>query len=52
MSRLDDFITCSGRFNVQSEGVHISALEHCRKIKISIYVHQTLMYTKYEQCYT
>ena len=33
-------------FDIQSEGVHISALEHCRKIKFSIYVHQTLAYTQ------
>ena len=45
LSCLNDFITCSGCFNIQSGGVHISALEHCRKIKFSIYVHQTLMYT-------
>ena len=31
--------------------LHISALEHCRKTKFRIYVHQTLMYTKCEQCY-
>ena len=36
-SRLNDFMTCSERFNTQSEGVHISALEHCRKIKFTIY---------------
>ena len=41
--RLNDFMTCSMHFNIQSEGVLISALEHCRKIEFSIYVHQTLM---------
>ena len=44
-------MTCSECFNTQSEGVHISALEHRRKIKFSIYVHQKLKYTKCEQCY-
>ena len=43
-------MTCSARFNIQSEEF-ISQLEHCRKIKFSLYVHQTLMYTKSEQCY-
>ena len=40
-------MTCITCFNIQSEGVHISALEHCRKIKFSIrvYVYRTLMYT-------
>ena len=35
-------MTCSAHFNIQSEGVHISALEHCKNIKFSVYVHQTL----------
>ena len=30
--------------------VHISVLEHCRKKNLSIYVHQTLIHTKCEQC--
>ena len=47
--QLNDFMTCI--FNIQSEWLNISALEHCRKLKFSIYVHQTLMYTKCEQCY-
>ena len=50
LSRLSDFMTCSERFNIQS-GVHISALEHCSKIKLSTYVHHTLMYTNCKQCY-
>ena len=33
-------------------GQHISALEHCMRIKLSIYIHQTLMDTKFEQFYT
>ena len=49
--QLNDFMTCSTHFNIQSEWLNISALEHCRKLKFSIYVHQTLMYTKCEQCY-
>ena len=50
-------MTCSVRFNIQSEGPisHIplsyTALKHCKKIKFSIYVNQTLMYTNCEQCY-
>ena len=51
LSCLSDFKTCNARFNVQSKGVHISASEHCRKIKFSKYVHKTLMSTKCEQCY-
>ena len=31
--------------------INILTLEHCGKIKFSIYVHQTLMNTKCEQCY-
>ena len=45
-------MTCSEPFHIQSEGVHISALEHYRKIKFSTYIHQTLMHTKREQCYS
>ena len=52
MLRLSDFMTFSVCFNIQSEGVHISALEHCWKIKFSIYyVNQTFIYTNCEQCY-
>ena len=49
-SCLSDFMICSERFNIQSEG-SISHLEHCRKIKCSIYVYQKLMYTNCEQYY-
>ena len=31
-------------------GVRNSALEHCRNIKLSKYVHQTLIYTIYTNC--
>ena len=34
-------MTCIARFNIQSEGVYITAMEHCRKIIFGIYVHQT-----------
>ena len=34
LSHLSDFMTCSERFNIQSERA-ISQLEHCRKIKFS-----------------
>ena len=37
-------MTCSACFNFQSEG-SISALEHCKKIKFSIFVHHTLVYS-------
>ena len=36
LSHLIDFMTCSACFNIESEGVHISALEDCRMIKFSI----------------
>ena len=36
LPRLDEFMTCSELFSV---------LEHCRKIKFSIYVHQTQLLT-------
>ena len=42
-----DFVTYSTR-NIFSEG---SGLEHFRKTKFSKYVHQTLKYSNYEQCY-
>ena len=29
-------------------GVHVSALQHCRKIKFSIYLNKTLIYTNCE----
>ena len=48
------FATCSTRFSLQSEGVHILALEHynlVKKIKFSLYVHHTLIYTNYEHYY-
>ena len=50
LRRLDDFVTCSSRFNIQSEGSNLS-FKHYWKIKFSIYVHQKLIYTNGEQCY-
>ena len=41
-----DFMTCSARFNIQREGSISQLWNTVRKIKFSIYVHQTLMYTK------
>ena len=48
---LSDIMTCSDHFNIYSERVPISALEHCRKIKFSVCVNQTLIYTNCECCY-
>ena len=42
-------MTCGEHFNIQS--VHISDLEHVGTIKLGVYVHQKLVYTKCEQCY-
>ena len=40
---LSDFMTCRKHFNVQSEGVDISALEHCRNMKFRTCLHLTLI---------
>ena len=47
---LGDFMTCNALFNIQSEGVHIKALEHCGKINL-VYMFIIHSYTKREQCY-
>ena len=49
LSCLSDF--CSELFNIQ-RAIHISALKHGRRIKCITYVHEKLIYTKCEQCYT
>ena len=51
-SCLSDFVTCSSNFYTLSQWVNCSDLEYYRKIKFSEYVHQTLIYTNYEPCYT
>ena len=42
---MNDFMTCSVHFSVQSEGSIFSALGQSTRIKFSIYVHHTLMNT-------
>ena len=38
MLRLSNFVTCRKRYYNRSMGVYISALEHCRKIKLITYL--------------
>ena len=40
---LSDFVTCTKRYYNQSQEVYISALEHCRKMKFSTYLHLILI---------
>ena len=49
LSCLSDFANCT--FYYIERRIYSSALEHCRKIKFTEYVHQTLIYTNYDQCY-
>ena len=36
-----DFVTCRKKYDNQSRGVYISALEHCIKMKFRTYLHLT-----------
>ena len=52
LSGSSDFATCStGFYGVGVKDLCGSDLKHCKKIKFSKYVHQTLIYTNYEQRY-
>ena len=43
MLRLSDCVTCrKGYYSQSGEGVYISALENCRKMKFRTYLHLTL----------
>ena len=43
MFRMIDCVTFRNRYYNQSDGVYISALEHCRKMKFRTYLHLTVV---------